>query len=159
MVCSPFLTDARADSCMLPLRNRSRTTNMSTSTERSKCTRDAATRTCRTTRGLRWWAPSTFSGERNAEHALGFVPTKFMSSQLDWRDPASLGRVTGDTEVSIAVTPNGLADALHKDENGTTYFVQPFTEKMSLNSFFARLGTPFLFENAPLWHADSDKSR
>ncbi|GHJ83994.1 hypothetical protein NliqN6_0396 [Naganishia liquefaciens] len=70
----------------------------------------------------------------------GFVPTKSStSSQLDWCDPVSLSQVTGDAKLSIAVTPHGLADALHKATNGTTYFVQPMTEKMTLDAFFARL--------------------
>ena len=88
--------------------------------------------------------------------STGFVPTKSStSSQLDWCDPVSLSQVTGDAKLSIAVTPHGLADALHKATNGTTYFVQPMTEKMTLDAFFARLGEPFrstllLHDNAKL---------
>jgi hypothetical protein len=80
----------------------------------------------------------------------GFTPTKPTpsGSEIDWRDPASLSTVTGDTKVSIAVTPNGLADALHKDANGTTYFVQPYSQKMPLAQFFGRLGT-FLCPSRP----------
>lgn len=33
-----------------------------------------------------------------------------------------------------------MADALHTDETGKTYFVQPLTENMAFRSFFDRLG-------------------
>lgn len=88
--------------------------------------------------------------------AAGFSPTKSSLSGpgIDWRDPAALSAITGETDVSIAVTPNGLADALHEDANGTTYFVQPYSEKMPLAQFFNRLGT-FLCLSGPVLLTDS----
>ncbi|KDN51085.1 hypothetical protein RSAG8_00714, partial [Rhizoctonia solani AG-8 WAC10335] len=41
-----------------------------------------------------------------------------------------------DRKVSIAVTPNGRADALHTLPNGTRYFVEPHTEQMTMEELF-----------------------
>ncbi|CEL59664.1 JmjC domain-containing protein 7 OS=Mus musculus GN=Jmjd7 PE=2 SV=1 [Rhizoctonia solani AG-1 IB] len=41
-----------------------------------------------------------------------------------------------DRKVSIAVTPNGRADALHTLSNGIRYFVEPHTEMMKMRELF-----------------------
>ncbi|KEP52386.1 phospholipase [Rhizoctonia solani 123E] len=41
-----------------------------------------------------------------------------------------------DRKVSVAVTPNGRADALHTLPNGTRYFVEPHTEHMTMEELF-----------------------
>ncbi|KAI5453571.1 hypothetical protein NCC49_005397 [Naganishia albida] len=71
----------------------------------------------------------------------GFSPERKTATQrIDWKNTEALSEAMGERKVSIAVTPNGLADALHTDETtGKTYFVQPLTENMSFSSFFERL--------------------
>ncbi|CAE6464459.1 unnamed protein product [Rhizoctonia solani] len=44
--------------------------------------------------------------------------------------------VMGNRKLSIAVTPNGRADALHTLPNGTRYFVEPHTEPMTMQELF-----------------------
>ncbi|CUA70088.1 hypothetical protein RSOLAG22IIIB_00434 [Rhizoctonia solani] len=41
-----------------------------------------------------------------------------------------------DRKVTIAVTPNGRADALHTLPNGARYFVEPHTEQMTMEELF-----------------------
>ncbi|CAE6471543.1 unnamed protein product [Rhizoctonia solani] len=48
-----------------------------------------------------------------------------------WTDD-HLGTVMGGRKLSIAVTPNGRADALHTLPNGACYFVEPHTEQMTM---------------------------
>ncbi|KAH7343678.1 Clavaminate synthase-like protein [Rhizoctonia solani] len=52
-----------------------------------------------------------------------------------WTDDR-LVTVMGDRKLSIAVTPNGRADALHTLPNGTRYFVEPHAEPMTMQKLF-----------------------
>lgn len=42
----------------------------------------------------------------------------------------------GNRKLSVAVTPNGRADALHTLPDGTRYFVEPHTEHMTMHELF-----------------------
>lgn len=37
--------------------------------------------------------------------------------------------------VSVAITPNGLADGITKNEDGVEYFVMPFEMEMTISEF------------------------
>lgn len=37
--------------------------------------------------------------------------------------------------MTVAVTPNGLADGLTENENGVEYFVMPYETKMTMTEF------------------------
>ncbi|ELU45730.1 phospholipase [Rhizoctonia solani AG-1 IA] len=52
-----------------------------------------------------------------------------------WTDDY-LGSIMGDRKVSVAITPNGRADALHTLPSGTRYFVEPHTEIMKIQELF-----------------------
>ncbi|KAJ9121047.1 hypothetical protein QFC24_005028 [Naganishia onofrii] len=93
---------------------------------------------------------------RPATFLRGFDPTlqdsETEAREVDWSSPGALCSLMGDRQVSIAITPHGLADALHEDaETGKTYFVQPLTEKMTLKSFFDRLSRQQII-SIPLHH-------
>lgn len=45
----------------------------------------------------------------------------------------------GDRPISVAVTPDGFADAVTKDENGKSWFVEPCVEEMSIGEFLGKL--------------------
>lgn len=59
-----------------------------------------------------------------------------LSLRVPWTDEY-LGSAVG--EISVAVTPNGRADALVEDEDGTTYFAEPLVETMTMKELLLRL--------------------
>ncbi|KAG7558296.1 hypothetical protein FFLO_02766 [Filobasidium floriforme] len=51
-----------------------------------------------------------------------------------------LSSVLGESKVSIAITPNGLADSVQYDEETKkAYFAMPLTEKMTVNELFRKI--------------------
>ncbi|KAA1466374.1 Clavaminate synthase-like protein [Dentipellis sp. KUC8613] len=50
-----------------------------------------------------------------------------------------LSKKMGNQLISIAVTPNGFADAVTTAEDGKLYFTEPHVEKMTMDSFLALL--------------------
>ncbi|KAI0774451.1 Clavaminate synthase-like protein [Fomes fomentarius] len=47
----------------------------------------------------------------------------------------------GDKHISVAVTPNGRADAVTRGPDKKLYFVEPYTQKMTLSSFLQTLSS------------------
>lgn len=45
----------------------------------------------------------------------------------------------GNRPISVAVTPDGFADAVTRDENGKSWFVEPCVEKMTMGAFLGKL--------------------
>lgn len=45
----------------------------------------------------------------------------------------------GDRLLSVAVTPNGYADAVTRSSDGKLYFVEPYYEKMTMRSLLSKL--------------------
>lgn len=45
----------------------------------------------------------------------------------------------GDHPISVAVTPDGFADAVTRDEEGKSWFVEPCVEQMTMGEFLERL--------------------
>ncbi|KAJ7498918.1 cupin-like domain-containing protein [Mycena latifolia] len=45
----------------------------------------------------------------------------------------------GQAEISVAVTPNGRADAVTQGPDGKLYFVEPHVEKMKMSEFLSKL--------------------
>ncbi|TFK43526.1 Clavaminate synthase-like protein [Crucibulum laeve] len=50
-----------------------------------------------------------------------------------------LANKLGEQEISIAVTPNGQADAVTQGPNGQLYFVEPLVEKMTMSAFLSHI--------------------
>ncbi|KAI0307323.1 Clavaminate synthase-like protein [Multifurca ochricompacta] len=53
-----------------------------------------------------------------------------------------LSDIMGDRPLSVAVTPNGYADAVTRNPDGKWYFVEPYYQKMTMKSLLSRLGLP-----------------
>ncbi|KAI0003087.1 Clavaminate synthase-like protein [Russula compacta] len=49
---------------------------------------------------------------------------------------------TGDRPLSVAVTPNGYADAVTRNSDGKWYFVEPHYQKMTMGSLLSELESP-----------------
>ncbi|WOO76864.1 JmjC domain-containing protein 7 [Vanrija pseudolonga] len=60
--------------------------------------------------------------------------------ERDWDAPATYSGIQGDKEVTIAVTDDGLADSVRVLADGSTTFVKPLDERMTMAAFLARLG-------------------
>ncbi|KAJ7771368.1 cupin-like domain-containing protein [Mycena maculata] len=54
-------------------------------------------------------------------------------------DDEYLASALGEGEISVAVTPNGRADAVTRGPDGTLYFVEPHIEKMKMAGFLSKL--------------------
>ncbi|KAF8076394.1 cupin-like domain-containing protein [Lyophyllum atratum] len=57
-----------------------------------------------------------------------------------WSD-AHLTNCMGTRKISIAVTPNGLADAVHRGPDNQLYFVEPHVETMTMMEFLSYIST------------------
>jgi len=73
-----------------------------------------------------------------------------------WDLPETYIHIMGDKRVSIAVTTDGLADAV-QSIGGSKGFVKPLNEDMSLSDFLDRLSTSQLLLLE--WCADDRRSR
>ncbi|KAJ7129667.1 Clavaminate synthase-like protein [Mycena epipterygia] len=55
-------------------------------------------------------------------------------------DDGFIAATLGETEISVAVTPNGRADAVTRGPDGKLYFVEPHVEKMNMSDLlFSKL--------------------
>ncbi|KAJ7781235.1 cupin-like domain-containing protein [Mycena metata] len=54
-------------------------------------------------------------------------------------DNESLAAAMGNAKISVAVTPNGRADAVTRAPDGKLYFVEPHVEQMSISDLFSKL--------------------
>ncbi|KAJ7276405.1 cupin-like domain-containing protein [Mycena haematopus] len=54
-------------------------------------------------------------------------------------DDEYLATTLGETKISVAVTPNGRADAVSRAADGKLYFVEPYVEKMKMSEFLSKL--------------------
>ncbi|KDQ64509.1 hypothetical protein JAAARDRAFT_145309 [Jaapia argillacea MUCL 33604] len=50
----------------------------------------------------------------------------------------------GDRNVSVAVTPNGRADAIAADEQGKLYFVEPHVQQMTMAELLSKLSSSWV---------------
>ncbi|KAL4242017.1 tRNA wybutosine-synthesizing protein 4 [Abortiporus biennis] len=66
------------------------------------------------------------------------TPIPEMTSK--WTDEYLVQR-SGDNQLSIAVTPNGRADAVTPGPNDNLYFVEPYTEKLTMETFLSKLSS------------------
>ncbi|EMD40707.1 hypothetical protein CERSUDRAFT_103086 [Gelatoporia subvermispora B] len=57
-----------------------------------------------------------------------------------WSDSYLIDKM-GDAGISVAVTPNGRADAVTVDANGQQYFAEPYVQTMSMSNFLATLSS------------------
>ncbi|KAI0092650.1 Clavaminate synthase-like protein [Irpex rosettiformis] len=57
-----------------------------------------------------------------------------------WTDEY-LAKSCGDSPISVAVTPNGRADAITQNEDGRLYFAEPLVEQMTMKGFLAKLAS------------------
>lgn len=55
-----------------------------------------------------------------------------------WTDEYLIDRM-GSRKISIAVTPNGLADAVTRGSDDKLYFAEPFVEQMTMAEFLSKL--------------------
>ncbi|KAK7695807.1 hypothetical protein QCA50_000445 [Cerrena zonata] len=55
-----------------------------------------------------------------------------------WTDEYLIQR-SGDQPISVAVTPNGRADAITRGPGDKLYFVEPLTETMTMAEFLSNL--------------------
>jgi jumonji domain-containing protein 7 len=55
-----------------------------------------------------------------------------------WTDDYLVEKM-GDQSVSVAVTPNGRADAVTRAPDGKLYFAEPFTDSMTLRNLLKKL--------------------
>ncbi|EFI27704.1 phospholipase [Coprinopsis cinerea okayama7 len=60
-----------------------------------------------------------------------------------WTDD-HLSEKMGDRLISVSVTPDGRADAIHGGPDGKLYFVEPHVEKMSMKGLLKRIQEHFL---------------
>ncbi|KAG2013653.1 hypothetical protein CC2G_010538 [Coprinopsis cinerea AmutBmut pab1-1] len=58
-----------------------------------------------------------------------------------WTDD-HLSEKMGDRLISVSVTPDGRADAIHGGPDGKLYFVEPHVEKMSMKGLLKRIQEP-----------------
>ncbi|KAJ6613440.1 Clavaminate synthase-like protein [Mycena sp. CBHHK59/15] len=64
-----------------------------------------------------------------------------ISSVRLW-DDEYIASAMGEVQVSVAVTPNGRADAVTRASDGKLYFVEPHVEKMKMSEFlFSKLSS------------------
>ncbi|KAJ7047368.1 Clavaminate synthase-like protein [Mycena alexandri] len=54
-------------------------------------------------------------------------------------DDEYLAATMGKAKISVAVTPNGRADAVTRAPDGKLYFVEPHVEQMSISDLFSKL--------------------
>ncbi|KAJ7904520.1 cupin-like domain-containing protein [Mycena olivaceomarginata] len=54
-------------------------------------------------------------------------------------DDEYLAATMGEAQISVAVTPNGRADAVTRSPNGRLYFVEPCVEKMNMSELLSKL--------------------
>ncbi|KAF7355320.1 JmjC domain-containing protein 7 [Mycena sanguinolenta] len=54
-------------------------------------------------------------------------------------DDEYLAATLGETEISVAVTPNGRADAVTQSPDGKLYFVEPHVESMKMSELLSKL--------------------
>ncbi|KAF8195886.1 cupin-like domain-containing protein [Mycena galopus ATCC 62051] len=54
-------------------------------------------------------------------------------------DDEYLAATLGETRISVAVTPNGRADAVTRSPDGTLHFVEPYVEKMKMSELLFKL--------------------
>ncbi|KAJ7682797.1 cupin-like domain-containing protein [Mycena polygramma] len=54
-------------------------------------------------------------------------------------DDEYLASIMGEAEISVAVTPNGRADAVTRAPDGKLYFVEPHVEKMKMSELLSKL--------------------
>ncbi|KAF8312558.1 cupin-like domain-containing protein [Cantharellus anzutake] len=72
-------------------------------------------------------------------------PVLFLSDVQDfvalnkWQSDEYLSNKLADSELSVAFTPDGRADALVHASNGTTYFAEPHTQKLTIGQLLSRL--------------------
>jgi len=59
-----------------------------------------------------------------------------------WTD-TYLVQQCGDRLISVAVTPNGRADAVTRGDDGKLYFVEPHTEQMTMSDFLSKLSAGY----------------
>ncbi|KAH7929452.1 Clavaminate synthase-like protein [Leucogyrophana mollusca] len=55
-----------------------------------------------------------------------------------WTDDY-LAEKMGERKISVALTPNGLADAVTRGSDGKLYFTEPCTDQMTMREFMSRL--------------------
>ncbi|KAJ7179130.1 Clavaminate synthase-like protein [Mycena filopes] len=56
-----------------------------------------------------------------------------------WDDEYLAARMGDSTKISVAVTPNGRADAVTRGPDGRFYFVEPHVEQMTVSDFLSKL--------------------
>ncbi|GBE79449.1 Clavaminate synthase-like protein [Sparassis latifolia] len=65
---------------------------------------------------------------------------EFSEDLSRWSDEY-LVRKLGDGNISVAVTPNGRADAITAGPDGRLYFAEPHVQRMSMSAFLASLSS------------------
>ncbi|KAK8858712.1 hypothetical protein IAR55_002941 [Kwoniella newhampshirensis] len=69
-----------------------------------------------------------------------FSPLTARAEGYDWSRPETYEQISGNRSVTVAVTDDGLADSVRTLPDGTTTFVKPFEERMTIPSLISRLG-------------------
>ncbi|KAF9247051.1 cupin-like domain-containing protein [Melanogaster broomeanus] len=105
---------------------------------------------------LRWISKEYFDMNGSFYHVLDHPPTPLEFARLvhvsrpvvirgvefpaltKWTDEYVV-QAMGDHPISVAVTPNGRADAVTRGIDGKLYFAEPFTDTMTIRDLFTRL--------------------
>ncbi|KIJ70557.1 hypothetical protein HYDPIDRAFT_78159 [Hydnomerulius pinastri MD-312] len=69
-----------------------------------------------------------------------------------WTDEYLVQRM-GNQSVSVAMTPNGRADAVTRDVDGKLYFAEPFIDKMTMQELLTKLHSVYPGSNDGSKHA------
>ncbi|KAF8138280.1 cupin-like domain-containing protein [Boletus edulis] len=105
---------------------------------------------------LKWISREYFDMNGSSYHVLDRPPTPLEFARLvhlsrpvvikgvecpaltKWTDDY-LVQMMGDQSISVAVTPNGRADAVTRAPDGKLYFAEPFIDSMTLRDLFEKL--------------------
>ncbi|RDB22522.1 JmjC domain-containing protein 7 [Hypsizygus marmoreus] len=71
-----------------------------------------------------------------------------------WSDEYLIERM-GTREISIAVTPNGLADAVTRGPDNRLYFAEPLVEQMTMEKFLSRLSPGSVVNDSEIHYLQS----
>ncbi|WVR06473.1 hypothetical protein IAU60_003504 [Kwoniella sp. DSM 27419] len=70
----------------------------------------------------------------------GHSPLRPAATKYDWRKPDIYSDTCGSTEVTVAITDDGLADSVRGLPGGGTTFVKAFEDKMTISELISKLG-------------------
>ncbi|KAJ6515890.1 cupin-like domain-containing protein [Mycena sanguinolenta] len=70
-------------------------------------------------------------------------------------DDEYLATTLGDTKISVAVTPNGRADAVTMSSDGKLYFVEPHVESMKMSELLSKISPAKETDDSNIYYLQS----